>query len=142
MKLKNFSFGFVSGTFASLVGLFGKLTFNKEIAYSQNTLLEFSSRAIFLIIMIYCNKLMLQTLLYNWKLNGATVGTALNFVTNITINVFFPFKKTFLGFYFFGEKISMNFVLGIFLILLGTLLLQSDKEIIEKKEEEIKSKKE
>ena len=90
-NLKIFGYAIFSGLFGAMALFTGKLTFSPLIDYQEklniNGYLEISLRIFFFFCMLYANKLMLQFSLMNWKHNGATIGSALNFLANNGLTV-------------------------------------------------------
>mmetsp|Transcript_7122 Transcript_7122/g.5093 ORF Transcript_7122/g.5093 Transcript_7122/m.5093 type:complete len:98 (+) Transcript_7122:189-482(+) len=77
--------------------------------------------AIFIILMLCSNALMMRFYILSMHQNGAAKATVYNFAVNYLASILF-------GDLFFGEHISTRLITGIVLILIGTFIISMCQE--------------
>ena len=124
-------YNLVSGVFAALAGVNTKIGFNfgpegaiqslflpKLGTDASNTLLLYSLHALFIILMLLSNALMLKFYVLSMHENGAAKATVYNFAINYLSSLTF-------GAMFFNEVITKRLLMGVTLILCGTALIST-----------------
>lgn len=127
-----FKYNLVSGFFAALGAVFTKIGFNfsPDQGLIATTIIptlsltpsfQYPLNALFIILMLLSNALMLKYFVYAMHENGAAKATVYNFAINYLSSIMF-------GWAFFGEDVTLRLLCGVSFILAGTTLISTCKE--------------
>ena len=102
----------------------------KDYVGEYGDVLKYGLHAVFIVLMILANILMIRFYVLSMQLNGAAKATVYNFAVNYLASIS-------LGSLFFGEAITARLCLGVSLVLTGTAIISTCQE-----EDQVKTKKE